>query len=208
MQTLKYKIGLCNVFWNRDGIDTRYFENVASQRAYFLFKVGAVNAIGPRINFNINDNISTTITYLDDSNRSIEELIACNYAVLFRANPETDEVVDVRYYYAKVSQLSGRKMRVELDLDDIQTNYFKYKNQIAPCIINRAHLNRFVKNEDNTFSFDLGLKSHLYEEEDASRAKRLTKRTKLKIKYTDDIITNWINDNVAYWVYTLWSWRQ
>lgn len=207
MQTLKYIIGLCNVFWNRDGIDTRYFESVASQRAYFLFKVGAVNAIGPRINFNINDNISTTITYIDDSNRSIEELIACNYAVLFRSNPETNEVVDIRYYYAKVSQLSGRQMRVELDLDDIQTNYFKYKNQIAPCVINRAHLNRFVKNEDNTFSFDFRSQSHLFDLENYPTSKRLVNRRKLveKIfnadKTENETLTQWFNENVIAWVY-------
>ena len=203
MQNLKYKIGLCNVFWNKNGIDTKYFNNVEAQKNYFLEKINGGANLSPLVNFNINDNISTVITYQDNSDRTIEELIACNYAVILKFNTETNEIINTRYFFAKASQLSGRQMRVELDLDDLQTNYFRFKNTIAPCIINRAHINRFINNNDGTVNFDFTENSHLFSIEDTNKSKRLTKREKLKVNYIDDIIlTNWLNENVAYWVYT------
>lgn len=201
MQNLKYKIGLCNVFWNKNGIDTKYFNDVEAQKNYFLNKINGGANLSPLINFNINDNITTVVTYQDNSERTIEELIACNYAVILKYNTETNEIISTRYFFAKVSQLSGRQMRVELDLDDLQTNYFRYKNNIAPCIINRAHLNRFIDNGDNTISFDLRPQSHLFDIENEDFTKILTKRTELKIFYKNEAITNWINENIAFWVY-------
>lgn len=203
MQNLKYKIGLCNVFWNKNGIDTKYFNNVEAQKNYFLNKINGGANLSPLVNFNINDNITTVVTYQDNSERTIEELIACNYAVILKYNTDTNEIINTRYFFAKVSQLSGRQMRVELDLDDLQTNYVRYKNNIAPCIINRAHLNRFIDNGDNTISFNLSPESHLFEEENETKSKRLIKREKIKIKYhNDDIINDWLNENVVGWVYT------
>jgi hypothetical protein len=201
MQNLKYKIGLCNVFWNKNGIDTKYFNDVEAQKNYFLNKINGGANLSPLVNFNINDNITTIVTYQDNSARTIEELIACNYAVILKYNTETNEIINTRYFFAKASQLSGRQMRVELDLDDLQTNYFRYKNNIAPCIINRAHLNRFIDNGDNTISFNLNSDSHLFDIENEDFTKILSKRTKLKIYYGNDLITNWINENIAFWVY-------
>lgn len=207
MQNLKYKIGLCNVFWNKNGIDTKYFNNVEAQKNYFLNKINGGANLSPLVNFNINDNITTIVTYQDNSERTIEELIACNYAVILKFNTETNEIINTRYFFAKVSQLSGRQMRVELDLDDLQTNYFRYKNNIAPCVINRAHLNRFIDNGNNTISFDFRSQSHLFDLENYPTSKRLVNRHKLieKIfnadKTENEILTQWFNENVIAWVY-------
>lgn len=201
MQDLKYRIGLFNVFWNKNGIDTKYFNSVGAQKYYFLNKLNEGANLSPFVNFNINDNISTSIVYQDTSERTIEELIACNYAMILKYNTETNEVVDTRYFFASVTQLSGRQMRVDLELDDIQTNYFKHKDKIAPCVINRAHLNRFIDNGDDTISFDLSPQSHLFDIENEDFTKILTKRTEVKLFYKNEIITNWINENVAFWVY-------
>lgn len=198
---LRYKIGLTNVWWDKENIDTRYFENLQAQANYFDTKIGADN-LSPYLNFNIADNITTSIAYQDVSNRTTEELIACNYAVLYKFD-ENNQIIDRRYFFAKVSQLSGRQMRVDLDLDDIQTNYFKHKDKITPCTINRAHLNRFVKNSDNlSVSFNLNSDSHLFEIEGTDLAKRLIKRDKLNFNYYEYAdLTNWLKENLLYWVY-------
>ena len=207
MQNLKYKIGLCNVFWNKNGIDTKYFNNVEAQKNYFLEKINGGANLSPLVNFNINDNITTVVTYQDNSERTIEELIACNYAIILKYNTDTNEIINTRYFFAKASQLSGRQMRVELDLDDLQTNYFRYRNNIAPCVINRAHLNRFIDNGDNTISFDFRPESHLFTSENNTTQKRLIKRdylneTIFNVDGTKNIeVMEWFKNNIIGWVY-------
>ena len=74
---LKYKLTLINVWWNENSIDTRYFNNLSEQDSYFDNLTKGIQS--PFVNFNMGDNISTTIIYRDNSNRDISELIKCNY---------------------------------------------------------------------------------------------------------------------------------
>lgn len=143
----KYRIALCNVFWTEEDINTRFFSSIAEQNAYFnSLTAGKFSSLS---NFNMGNNIETAVTYRDDSNRSVEELVACNYAVVQKYDEESGVILSRRYFFAYPQQDSGRQMRVTLSLDDIQTNYFKFKDQIAPCLIKRACLDRWQKNKRN-----------------------------------------------------------
>lgn len=197
---LKYRFALCNVFWNEDGIDTRYFENLTQQNTYFDNLTEG--CFTPLSNYNMGDNIETIICYRDNSTRDISELIKCNYLVLQKLD-ENNNIVERRYYYANVRQDDGRQLIVDISLDDIQTNYFKYKTQITPCMINRTHINRFIETETaDSVRFDFTPTSHLFDRETDNLPKRLTKRTKLDFNFTENsILNNWIKENVSYWLY-------
>lgn len=196
---LKYKFALCNVFWSENDINTRHFESITQQNEYFDELTRGVYT--PLSNFNMGDNISTTIIYRDNTDREPSELVRCNYLVLHRLNEE-NEIVERRYYFASVKQDDGNQLIININLDDIQTNYFKYKDKIKPCIINRRHIDRFINVDSNTVKFDLEPTSHLFENEGSNLPKRLVKRTKIDFNFTNNVdINQWLKDNIKYWVY-------
>lgn len=197
---INYRIALCSVFWNENDINNRYFDSVASQTAYFdLLTEGKFS---PLVNFNMGNAIQTRVCYKDTSGRSIEELIACNYAVVEKYN-DVGEVIGRRYFFAYPQQDSGTQLFVTLSLDHIQTNFIPYQNQIAPCMIRRCHLNRWVKNQDNTYSFNSETNSPLFQRElQVENPQRLIKRQRLYFEWTENsTINEWLNTHVAYWVY-------
>ena len=197
---LKYRIALINVFWCEKDINTRYFSNIEEQELYFNALTGG--KFSPLVNFNIGNNVDTSIIYKDVNGRSIEELLSCNYAVVEKYNEDNNEVVSRRFYYAYPQQDVGTQLRVILSLDDIQTNYIKYKKQISPCFIKRACLNRFI-NDNTLLKFDNTFNSKLFETEDLNNFPKIPiKRDKLKLKTTnDDLINNWLYENVNAWCY-------
>lgn len=189
-----YEIALINVFWGEDTQDTRFFNTLAEQTTYFEELAGG-KWTSP-LNFLIKDRIRTRVTYRDRSGRSIPELLGCNYCVV-KNNGE------YRYYFAKATHDSGDQMVLDLVLDDIQTNYFKYKHTIQPCEIQRACLNRFKINEDNTLSFNLGSGSDLYTDEGVNAPKYLHSRQELTFKndYIPAEVKQWIDENIIAWRY-------
>ena len=207
----KFQIALVNVFWSENDINTRYFESVADQTAYF--EELTRGNFSPLVNFNMGNNIETAVTYVDKSNRPVSELIACNYAVVQEVEATQIEgsrdyvitdIISSRYFFAYPSQDSGRQMRVTLSLDDIQTNYIKHRNTISPCLIRRANLNRWVDNGDDTFSFNGNENSPLYIDElNSVGSKRLISRYPLVWKHipNNETLNDWLNEYVAYWVY-------
>lgn len=197
---LKYKIALINVFWTENDLNTRYFNSIEEQNDYFSLKISGQTS--PLINFNMGNNIETSVIYRDVSVRSVEELVASNYAVVEQYDDTTNEIINRRYYFAYAEQDSGRQMRVILKLDDIQTNYFKYKDKIAPCFIRKANINRFIKNNSN-YKFDNTLNSKLYETEGLVNFPKIpVTRYRLKLKTTvNDDVNQWLYENVAAWCY-------
>lgn len=200
---LKYQIALVSVFWSQDDIDTRFFDSVETQNTYFDQLTNG--KFSPLVNFNMGNNIETSVIYKDTTTRPVQELVGCNYAVIKTFNDE-GVVIDRRYFFAYPSQDSGRQLRVTLSLDDIQTNYFKYKNTIQPCVINRACLNRWVwyNEATGTVQFNGSVNSKLFKNEPYSEApKRLKKRTKISFNtfFNNSQIKNWLDENVMSWVY-------
>ena len=204
---LKYQISLCNVWWNKNDINTRYFDTTNDQITYFETLTGG--EYSPLVNFNMGDFIETTVIYKDSSSKTPEQLVRSNYAVVKRTETTIENDVEVthvdyRFFFAKCYQDSGRQMRVDLSLDDIQTNYFKYKTNIAPCLINRAHLNRWkaIPGDDTKVKFNTDSDSLLFKNEDIEISKIAKYKTKLTLT-TDinDTYQNWINENVLCWLY-------
>ena len=197
---LEYQIALVNVFWSQNDINNRFFSSTQEQEEYFNALTGG--KYSSLVNYNMGDNIETSITYRDNSGRDIDELISCNYAVVKRIK---DNDITYRYFFAQAKQDSGNQLRVNLSLDDFQTNYIKYRNQIGPCMINRACLNRFVESgQAGVVKFDASLTSKLFEEETITEtSKRLVKRTKVNINtsFKNKTIGKWLNENVYGFLY-------
>lgn len=196
---LKYQIALINVFWSENDINNRFFESVDTQKSYFENKTSGL--FSPLFNFNIANGVETSVIYRDNTGRSTSELLSCNYAVIEELN--NNQVVNTRYYFAYPQQDSGNQLRVILSLDDIQTNYIKYRSNIAPCMINRACLNRFKINPDDTITFNNDITSNLLLNEGFENVGKVpTQRQKVKFKYTQyDNLNDWLNDNINGWVY-------
>ena len=198
---LQYEIALCSVWWCAGCENVRYFNSVAEQTSYF--ETLASGKFSPLANFNMGNNVETTIHYKDTSGRTPEELVACNYAVIrHKDTPDGDYIY--RYFFARCSQDSGTQIRAELSLDDIQTNYFKYKDTIAPCIIERAHLNRWENPEASTLiNFDTSINSKLYKDEGINLPKRHTSRysSVLYGKNMPQQLKIFIENNLIAWQY-------
>lgn len=203
---LNYSISLINVWFAGNGIDTRYFDSVTAQRAYFAPLCQPVEH--KNINFNMGDNVSTVINYTDTSDRPIEEIIGSNYCVVRRYSDDGETIESERYYFAVVQQLSGRNLQVNLRLDSIQTHYFNYKNTIAECHINRACLNRFeeVSGSTTEVKFIGGKDSVFYQSENTNLPKYYVHRNRIQfdVDYsTDSIINNYLGHNQTTWLYMI-----
>lgn len=198
---LKYKIALINVWWNNNSEDTLHFSNIEEQTTYFNLLTSG--KFSPLVNFKMGDNISTSVFVNDKSGRSPEELCRCNYAVVKKVSIENDIETEIerRYFYAKCSQDSNTQMFVQLDLDDIQTNYiYKDYRNILSGKFERTHLDRFKDNGDGTCSFKEN--GCIYEDENKIYEQRLVKREQLILKYdNNETLSRWLDTNVAYWVY-------
>lgn len=189
---LKYEIALCSVWWKKGDTDNRLFDSINEQKAYFDNKI---TYWSPLSNFPLNDNSVTTISFKDLSSRSVEEVIENNYAVVKKT---IDGVVTYRYYFAHLFQDSGRVFVCDLELDNIQTNYISIRNDLNPCFIRRATIDRFKSDG----YFNLEPDSKMFIPEGTSHQQRLIKRDRLKVDYTgNNTINQWLKDNVSCWVY-------
>lgn len=196
---LKYKIALCNVFWTEDGVDTRFFETTSDQNNYFDTLTSGL--FSPLVNFKMGNNIETSIIYTDTSGRDGSTLCKCNYAVVHKI--ENEQITERRYFFAYPEQTSGGQMLVRLSLDDIQTNYFSHKSDIAPCFIKRTHLDRVQAYGQDSVKYLSRFDSKLFEREAIQNvSKMLVSRTKLNWKVSNnDEFNTWFYNNVLGWVY-------
>ena len=195
-----FELGLCSVFWSENGTDTRYFNNDEEQQNYFNNKIQNWFF---KNNIELNDliTIDTYVNVLDKNLENVVEYIKNNYCVLRFKDKNNNYIY--RYYFAEIAQDNGPMLHLRLRLDDIQTNYFKYKNTIQPCLIKRAHLNRFNKISDTQYSFNFDANSPLHILEDFQNvSKRLIKREKIKFDYGGtDAVNEWLSNNLNGWLY-------
>ena len=128
---LKYQVAILNVWWNRGEVDTRLFSSKDDRDFYFNSMSPYWNSLN---NFNIRDNITTTIVFRDDSGRTIDELLKCNYAIV--RHLVSENTYTYRYYYiVHVEQDSNNQIICTIDLDDVQNNLYDLINQNSPFYV-------------------------------------------------------------------------
>ena len=168
-----FKIALCSVFWSKFGIDTKFFDSKLEQIQYFENLAG--EKFSDIVNFPFNDGI-TTVVYFNYTLGSIFDALKQNYAILkFENNGETV----YRYYFADIQQDSGTQLKVSLELDDIQTNYFDCREYINNSLINRACISRYIKDGD-FYKFNFKTDSYLHSNEFTDTNKRLVLRNPME----------------------------
>jgi len=194
---LGYRVAILSVWWNRGELDTRFFSSKANQKTYFD-NIGLTwNSLN---NFNINDNITTTIIFRDNSGRTIDTLLKCNYAIV------KDKNENYRYYYITyIAQDSANQIKAVLELDDIQTNFIGNVDNISSQVFlyNWTGYNYEV-DPDNTGKYRLMTK---YYKEDLIGVddKPLLMNKDSKEGYIVHsnlaLVNEWLNANVDAWDY-------
>ena len=197
-----YQIALTNVDFDNSYNNSIRFNNRAEQEQYFDIEN---LSFSPYVNFNFGSLLETKVTYKDTTLNAVD-LLNKNYAIV----KETIDDVTKYYYYfiidSKFDTLS--QIILDLELDVIQTYYIDLTFQ--DCLIERAHLSRFIYDTESTsVKFDGTINSKLFERENISLPKRLISREKINIKTIDgdeeNIINKWIKDNVICWIYIFYN---
>lgn len=200
-----FQLGLLDFPFDMNGEDTRYFSSKQEQIAYFNDKVS--NGSTPFINIDVPSFDSLFITQqvyqapvglpgkqFDYANK--------NYAVL---QVSLDKNYYFYYYITKSTIGADGKMLLDLRLDTVQTFFFDPNISFSDCMIERAHLNRFQEvgtNPAKVYFIDDPASKIFNAEEGMNFPKRLVDRQKLSLQPTGNVdIDNWLNENVAYWVY-------
>lgn len=212
---MDYQIGLCNVWWSKDDIDTRFFSDRDEQKTYFENKIDG--RWSTPVNFTMRNNINPTITYTDETGQTIYNVLRNNYCVIkyHFISLQASYWIYRFFFINNITHTGGKTYSIDLELDDIQTNYFyNYVRENLPhTLINRAHINRFADFNltDTSVKYDTtdNANNHsMYGEPTATPNLKLLSRQKLKLcvdsKSTVDTlepIDSWLNDNVIGWEY-------
>lgn len=200
---IKYEIALIdNVFGDDTSQNTLYFDSQEDQQQYYESKVTAdapfVEIKAPNTGALL---INGQIYYAPDT-ADLNILTSKNYVIIRKTDGANKE-----YFYYKVqgSPTVGADNEIVLNLkqDTIQTILFNPDLEIADCLIERAHLNRWIDNGDGTVSFNGNLDSPLFEQEEIRElAKRLVSRQNINLNVSDDPdIDAWVKQNILGWVY-------
>ena len=202
----KYYIALIDFPFDMQGDDTRYFNSTAEQVDYFEEKAAASSAPFVEIEAPNLDSLVITKQVYGNSGApwaSQFDFVNKNYAVIKAVSGDKTYYF---YYFITNSTIGADGfVMVDLKLDTVQTYFFDENITFSDCLIERAHLNRFVPVEDDPtkVKFVTDPASKIYNSEQGLNfPKRLVKRDKLKLRYTgNDVVDEWLNENVASWVY-------
>nr|DAG40171.1 MAG TPA: Major tail protein [Bacteriophage sp.] len=204
-----YWLGLLDFPFDMNGEDTRYFESKVEQYDYFEKKISDGDA--PFVNIeapNLDSLFITSQVYQKDAKfKNQFNLANKNYAVIKVidnfAPLGPDSIRFFFYYITKATIGAGGKMLLDLRLDTVQTFFFDPNISFSDCMIERAHLNRFQETSGPRVNFIADPASKIFNaEEGMNFPKRLVDRQKLSLKFTGNTtVDDWLNENVAYWVY-------
>lgn len=208
-QPLKYELALIDFPFDMQGDDTRYFNSVPEQSAYFEEKAAASTAPFIEIQApNLDGLVITKQVYkaLAPNALSQFDYASKNYAVIKVESADTEQPTKYFYYFIENSSIGADgQVLVDLKMDTVQTYFFNPDITFSDCLIERAHLNRFVpvEGDPDRVKFVTDPASKIYNsEEGLNFPKRLVQRDKLKLRFTgNDEVDKWLNENVAYWVY-------
>lgn len=193
---LNYQIALTNVPFDNSYKNVLRFDTRSEQEAYF--QTNTLFSNSPDVNFNVGSLYATNVVYDGNENENINELLNKNYCIV----KDKRENATIKYYYYYITnakQDCDNRILLALELDIFQTYYIDLN--FSDSMIYKAHLDRFLPNNDGTVSFDGTLNSKLFEREDIQNvSKRLSKRTVLSL-YDNSTIGNWLKENIACWLY-------
>lgn len=203
-----YKIAVLNVNFDRNYDNVLRFNSKATRNAYF--GIPGIFSAAPSCNFAVSSLLETSVVvrYMPPT-ADLKHLLMCNYAIV-----QNEEDTDDLYFYFinRATQSSGNIVTLDLELDIFQTFYQDI--EFSPCLIRRAHLDRFgaINNSSGTarvsFNGENTSDNFLFENEDVPEApKILTSRTKAYPAafqpnfLSEDTNNLWIANNVRAWMY-------
>ncbi len=201
--TTYYELGLFDDEFDAQNENTRWFPSQATQQTYYDKKInnGAVYERIPTPNL---DTLTlTNQIYRNNSGYELFNLTNKNKAVIRVVSEEGNKY----FYYDVLNATIGANNQViyDLQLDSLQTYYFNENIVFDGTMVQSAHLNRWVKNDDGSFSFNGKITSDLFEREKIkSVAQRLVGREKMRIvseNTANNELVDWINENVMCWCY-------
>lgn len=198
-----YSIKLVNYSFDDTYSNIRLFDDKVSRETFFDNLQGTTQNVE---NFNAGNLLQTQVVF--DANVSIPltKLLNFNYCIvkLLDENGGISSENESLYFHIKrCQQGSQQRIIIDLEIDPFMTYW--YDIEFSDCLITRAHLDRFIKNTNGTYSFDGRAISNLFEREDIKDVpKRLVERKKLKLFTTaGQDVNNWLNDKVICWCYVL-----
>lgn len=182
---LNFQIALTSVEWDNSYINTLRFDSRAQQEQYF--NVASIFNNAPNVNLPIGTLLTTSIVVEQPESLKLNPIMNYNYAII----RDNRVGADLKYYYyfvTQITQQSGNQIRLNIELDVIQTYYIECT--FEDCVINRAHLNRFKKNtKTGLYRFNLDYKSNLFNKE--------TEPLPLRCKWRDRLIWYYDNQSVS-----------
>lgn len=197
----KFQIAFTSVAFNNTYDDVYKFESRAEQESFF--EVTRLFQNAPYVNILLSDFINMTITY-KLVGQTIFDLEKYNYCIL-RETVTEEDVETYKYYYYFINSMtydSGNQFVIRLECDVMQTYYLGCT--FAPCVISRAHLDRWKSRVGNTVTFNNAPNSVMLIPDTATTFSKYSNgRTRLVLpkRFNDDPIIDWLNANVEAWVY-------
>lgn len=191
-----YSIKILNYNFDKDYDNVRLFENKDAQSRFFDNIQNATKL--DNVNFICKDLINASVTFYTNDFISLKKLLNYNYAVI--TNSENNE--KLYFFINSIEQGSGGLIILNMTIDVFNTYIFDIT--FSKAQIERAHVDRWIKT-GNTLNFNFNENSNLFEREQIKDlSKRLTYRERMLAHY--DLTANsqfnqWLNDNVACWVY-------
>ena len=202
-KALQYELALIDFPFDMNGEDTRYFASQEAQQTYFEQKAAASSAPFVEIDAPTLDNLMITRQVYKNSADGMSQFdyVSKNYAIV---KVTTASATKYFYYFVENCMIgSDGQVIVDLKMDTVQTYFFDPSVTFSDCMIERAHLNRFVDAGNGNVKFVSDPASKIFNsEEGLNFPKRMVKRTKLDLQFTGNAeVDAWLNENVAYWVY-------
>lgn len=195
-----YEMALIDNPFDSGSVNVRWFENTESQRAWYDEKIqnGAPYA---RIKApNLNSLTITQQVYIkpQNCNLGLNDLLTKNYAIIKVTGQNKSDALYYYYYVVSASVGAYNQILVNLQMDTVQTYYFNESLEIPPCLIERAHLNRWVDNGDGlgVFSFDNRPNSQMLISEGENLPKYLTSREELQFCISSHGDSEYVNDTL------------
>lgn len=205
-KSVHYYLALIDFPFDMQGEDTRYFKSYQEQIFYFELRASGSDAPFAEIKApNLDGLFITKQVYRKPAALagSQFDLVNKNYAII-----KVTIGIGVWYFFYFIENSSigaDGCIMVDLKLDTVQTYFLNDNISFSDCLIERAHLNRFVpvEGDPTKVKFVTDPASKIYNaEQGLNFPKRLVQRDKLKLRYTGgNTVDNWLDENVAYWVY-------